>query len=222
MFRCFTLKRTKKMKMLITHISALLVVLSLFASCASGDGFAEDPMADNTMNDGQVVSRYVFEASWSAEQQVVDTATVDLRWSSAQADVSLSRLPCEWLLQKCGLAQADGKNVDEVRPAAFRATVVPEGYVQGSSNNHHANTVYYSLPPQNYSFEATIGQQACQVEVELNGINLVVTTNNQGMNPERVSLVANVSKMTCRNGSGQTIKELTTGQTLVLNTTKRK
>jgi len=210
------------MKSLIQYITVLAMTVGLLVGCAVDDSIDQNaelsPMNDAT----QGMQHWAFEASWSGEQSVVDTATIGLYVNATLTSVEVSHLPCEWLLTRCGLADTNGKDGVSVTPTAFKATAISEGYAQGGDNSRYAGTFYYSLQPQTYGFEAKAGQKGYHVEGELKDMNLVVTAGRNGIGEGRVSMVANFRKMTWQSDGGQTTKEWDADQTIVLNSTKRK
>ena len=155
-----------------------------------------------------------FEASWTVDQQEVDTATVHLARNMWQAEMMISRLPHAWLLAHSAVPEADRQPISLMATAPFVAATSLEGY--GSSNG-----LYYSLAPQVYRYQAMMGQREYTVEVELKDMNVVATMNKGGEGVSRISVVMNVGKITCQSGDDLYEKSFDTKQSLILNTTKK-
>lgn len=209
---CFTHKRRKEMKRIVTHIVMLLAVVLLLPACSVDN----EDAGQNQMNDYDYVNTVTehFEASWTVDQQEVDTATVHLARNMWQAEMMISRLPHAWLLAHSAVPEADRQPISLMATAPFVAATSLEGY--GSSNG-----LYYSLAPQVYRYQAMMGQREYTVEVELKDMNVVATMNKGGEGVSRISVVMNVGKITCQSGDDLYEKSFDTQQSLILNTTKK-
>lgn len=208
---CFTHKRRKEMKRIVTHIVMLLAVMLLLPSCS-----VDNEDAGQNQMDSEYVNTVTehFEASWTVDQQEVDTATVHLARNMWQAEMMISRLPHAWLLAHSAVPEADRQPISLMATAPFVAATSLEGY--GSSNG-----LYYSLAPQVYRYQAMMGQREYTVEVELKDMNVVATMNKGGEGVSRISVVMNVGKITCQSGDDLYEKSFDTKQSLILNTTKK-
>lgn len=208
---CFTHKRRKEMKRIVTHIVMLLAVVLLLPSCS-----VDNEDAGQNQMDSEYVNTVTehFEASWTVDQQEVDTATVHLARNMWQAEMMISRLPHAWLLAHSAVPEADRQPISLMATAPFVAATSLEGY--GSSNG-----LYYSLAPQVYRYQAMMGQREYTVEVELKDMNVVATMNKGGEGVSRISVVMNVGKITCQSGGDLYEKSFDTQQSLILNTTKK-
>lgn len=208
---CFTHKRRKEMKRIVTHIVMLLAVVLLLPSCS-----VDNEDAGQNQMDSEYVNTVTehFEASWTVDQQEVDTATVHLARNMWQAEMMISRLPHAWLLAHSAVPEADRQPISLMATAPFVAATSLEGY--GSSNG-----LYYSLAPQVYRYQAMMGQREYTVEVELKDMNVVATMNKGGEGVSRISVVMNVGKITCQSGDDLYEKSFDTQQSLILNTTKK-
>ena len=208
---CFTHKRRKEMKRIVTHIVMPLAVMLLLPSCS-----VDNEDAGQNQMDSEYVNTVTehFEASWTVDQQEVDTATVHLARNMWQAEMMISRLPHAWLLAHSAVPEADRQPISLMATAPFVAATSLEGY--GSSNG-----LYYSLAPQVYRYQAKMGQREYTVEVELKDMNVVATMNKGGEGVSRISVVMNVGKITCQSGDDLYEKSFDTQQSLILNTTKK-
>lgn len=208
---CFTHKRRKEMKRIVTHIVMLLAVMLLLPSCS-----VDNEDAGQNQMDSEYVNTVTehFEASWTVDQQEVDTATVHLARNMWQAEMMISRLPHAWLLAHSAVPEADRQPISLMATPPFVAATSLEGY--GSSNG-----LYYSLAPQVYRYQAMMGQREYTVEVELKDMNVVATMNKGGEGVSRISVVMNVGKITCQSGDDLYEKSFDTKQSLILNTTKK-
>lgn len=208
---CFTHKRRKEMKRIVTHIVMLLAVVLLLPSCS-----VDNEDAGQNQMDSEYVNTVTehFEASWTVDQQEVDTATVHLARNMWQAEMMISRLPHAWLLAHSAVPEADRQPISLMATPPFVAATSLEGY--GSSNG-----LYYSLAPQVYRYQAMMGQREYTVEVELKDMNVVATMNKGGEGVSRISVVMNVGKITCQSGDDLYEKSFDTKQSLILNTTKK-
>lgn len=208
---CFTHKRRKEMKRIVTHIVMLLAVVLLLPACS-----VDNEDAGQNQMDSEYVNTVTehFEASWTVDQQEVDTATVHLARNMWQAEMMISRLPHAWLLAHSAVPEADRQPISLMATAPFVAATSLEGY--GSSNG-----LYYSLAPQVYRYQAMMGQREYTVEVELKDMNVVATMNKGGEGVSRISVVMNVGKITCQSGDDLYEKSFDTKQSLILNTTKK-
>lgn len=208
---CFTHKRRKEMKRIVTHIVMPLAVMLLLPSCS-----VDNEDAGQNQMDSEYVNTVTehFEASWTVDQQEVDTATVHLARNMWQAEMMISRLPHAWLLAHSAVPEADRQPISLMATPPFVAATSLEGY--GSSNG-----LYYSLAPQVYRYQAMMGQREYTVEVELKDMNVVATMNKGGEGVSRISVVMNVGKITCQSGDDLYEKSFDTKQSLILNTTKK-
>ena len=202
------------MKYLISLAGVLMASLLLLAACSVEDSDQQGVNVPSYASSAESVTD-VFEANWSADQQVVDTATVSMRRWLWQAEVVISRLPHAWLLENSALTGMARKAAVSTTNEAFTTATSLEGYGQNNGN-------YYSLPPQNYSFKARMNNVDYEVEVELKDMNLVVTTGESGGQTSRVSVVLNVRSITCRNGNDKKVKVFSPEKPLTLNSTKKK